>query len=275
MSRTKKLYIVGYLGHWWFRGFGVFPLPFCDRIMYDGAHAYGDFRLHLNRPELDGRSSDQLAERVVSIVTLYPLREIIKKRISMPLSSKIDLDDVLQEVLLAVFHGTESEEVFRMHAAGELRAWLTTLIRRNVAGVIRKLNAKKRSGGINTYGENANKGQSRLALLDVICDEGRSPSSVEAATEAKDAMQVALSSLPVVYRQALTLHYLEGIPHKEVASIMKRSAGSVHGLLHRGVRMLRARMGPADRWFSKVDSADDYLWRVFYDTEESTKKGDP
>lgn len=231
--------------------------------------------MHLSRSELEGTGCEQLAERVVSIVTLYPLREMVKKRISKRLSSKIDLDDVLQDVLLAVFHGTGSEEVFRMHAAGELRAWLTTLIRRNVAGGIRMLNAQKRSGGINTYGEDQNKDQSRLALLDAVRDEGRSPSSVEAATEAKDAMQVALCSLPVVYRQALTLHYLEGIPHKEVASIMKRTAGSVHGLLHRGVRMLRARMGPADRWFSRVDSADDYLWQVCCDTEESKNRGDP
>lgn len=252
----------------------MFPLPFRDRTRYNDIHAYGDFRLHLNRPEPDGTCSDQLAERVVSIVTLYPLREIIKRRISRQLSSKIDLDDVMQEVLLAVFHGTGSEEIFRMHAAGELQAWLTTLIRRNVAGVIRRLNAKKRSGGINTYGENANKDQSRLALLDVVRDEGQSPSSVEAATEAKDAMHVALCSLPVDYRQALTLHYLQGIPHKEVAKIMKRTAGSVHGLLHRGVRMLRARMGPEDRWFSNVDSADDFLWQVCCDVEKSAENGD-
>lgn len=226
--------------------------------------------MHSNRVEFDVTGSDPLAVRVVSIVQGYPLNELIRKRISKRLSSRIDNDDVLQDILLAIVHGTKAEIVFRMHDAGELQAWLITLIRRTVCGIIRKLNCKKRGGGFHIYGESENQDRSRAPLLEVAYDnEARSPSSTEAAIEVKNAMRAALSSLPLLYRRAVTLHYLECFPPNEVAKIMGKSLGAVRGLLYRGVRMLRARMGPADRWFNEAKS-EDYLWQVLGDSEDST-----
>ncbi len=225
--------------------------------------------MHSNRVEFDLAGSDPLAVRVVSIVQCYPLRGIIRKRISKQLNSKIDPDDVMQDLLLAIVRSTKPEEVFRMHDAGELQAWLVTLIRRNVCGIIRKLNTKKRSGGLHTYGETENPDRSRSPLLEVVYDEARSPSSAEAAIEVKHAMHAALSSLPLPYRRAVTLHYLECFPPNEVARIMGKSLGAVRGLLYRGVRMLRARMGPADHWFSKAES-EDCLWKVLGDSKDPT-----
>ena len=226
--------------------------------------------MHSNRVEFDVTGSDPLAARIVSIVQCYPLSELIRKRISKRLSSKIDPDDVLQDLLLSMFHSAKAEEVFRMHDAGELQAWLITLIRRTVSGIIRKLNSKKRGGGFHIYGESEDQDRSRASLLEVAYDdEARSPSSTEAAIEVKHAMRAALSSLPLLYRRAVTLHYLESFPPNEVAKIMGKSLGAVRGLLYRGVRMLRARMGPADQWFNEAKS-EDYLWQVLGDSKDPT-----
>lgn len=225
--------------------------------------------MHPNRAEIDVTICDPLATRVVSIVQHYPLRELIRRRISRRLSSKIDPDDVLQDLLLSIVHSAKPEEVIRMHDADELQAWLITLIRRTVCGIIRKLNSKKRRGGFHTYGETENPDRSRPSLLEVVHDDARSPSSAEAAIEVKNAMRAALSSLPIPYRRAVTLHFLECLPPKEVARMMGKSLGAVRGLLYRGVRMLRARMGPADQWFSKARS-EDYLWKVLGESEDPT-----
>lgn len=226
--------------------------------------------MHSDRAEFDVTGGDPLAVRVVAIVQSYPLGELIHKRISKPFISKIDPDDVKQDLLLSIVNSNKPEDVFRMHRDGELRAWLITLIRRIVAGIIRKLNSKKRSGGLRTYGETEIQDRSGPSMLDgAYDDEARSPSSAEAAVEARHAIRTALYSLPVLYRRAVTLHYLESFPPNEVAEIMGKSLGAVRGLLYRGIRMLRARMGPADQWFSEAKS-EDYLWQVLGDPKDPT-----
>ena len=106
-------------------------------------------------------------------------------------------------------------------------------------------------------------------MLEAVYDEARSPSSAEAAIEAKHAIHAALTSLPPPYRRAVTLHFLESFPPHEVARIMNKSVGAVRGLLYRGVRMLRAKMGPADHWFSQAES-EDCLWKLLDHSEEPT-----
>ena len=225
--------------------------------------------MHDHRAGFDVTGADSIAVRVLSIVQCYPLRGIIRNRITKKLSSKIDSEDVFQDILLIIVHRAKPEDVFRMHDAGELHGWLITLVRRTVCGIIRKMNTKKRSGGCHTYGESENQDRSRSPLLEAVYDEARSPSSTEAAIELKHAVRAALSSLPLPCRRAVTLHYLECLPHKEVAEIMGKSLGAVRGLLYRGVRMLRARMGPADQWFNEAKS-EDYLWQVLGDSKDPT-----
>ena len=73
--------------------------------------------------------------------------------------------------------------------------------------------------------------------------------------EAATAIQNALSSLPEDYRKVITLHHLEGLPQGDVALIMQRSRPAVRGLLLRGMRELRQRMGASSQFFSESRSA--------------------
>jgi RNA polymerase sigma-70 factor, ECF subfamily len=50
----------------------------------------------------------------------------------------------------------------------------------------------------------------------------------------------ALEGLPMAQRQALELHYLQGLPLAEVAQRMQRTKPAVAGLLQRGLAALRA-----------------------------------
>lgn len=53
----------------------------------------------------------------------------------------------------------------------------------------------------------------------------------------------ALNALPAQYQQALSLRYLAGADYAEISSQLALTNGSLRGLLHRGLEMLRERLG--------------------------------
>ena len=226
--------------------------------------------MHSKGTEFDVTSSKTIQDRVVSIVRSYPLLEIIRKNISKQLSSKIEPDDVLQDLLLSIVRTVDPEAIFCMHDAGQLLSWLHTSARYTVSMSLRRMKTRKRHDGHNTFGETENAARSE-ALLDAV-DDARSPSSAEAATEAKDALLTALLTLEPKHKRALTLRYLEGHLPEEVAKIMHQPKNVVRGLLWHGAKKLRGRMGPAGQWFSDAEP-EEYLWKVLGESKDPTDSG--
>jgi RNA polymerase sigma-70 factor (ECF subfamily) len=56
-------------------------------------------------------------------------------------------------------------------------------------------------------------------------------------------MAEAVERLPETQREAIRLHYLEGMKLSEVAEQLDKSAGAIAGLLHRGMKTLRQQLG--------------------------------
>ena len=56
------------------------------------------------------------------------------------------------------------------------------------------------------------------------------------------ALAIAIESLPDAQRDAIRLHYLEGLKLSEVAARLDKSTGAIAGLLHRGMKALRELM---------------------------------
>jgi len=52
-----------------------------------------------------------------------------------------------------------------------------------------------------------------------------------------------LAHLPIKQRQAIVLHFYEGRPQTEIASILGCAPGTVNSLVYRGLERLRARLG--------------------------------
>ena len=180
----------------------------------------------------------------------------VKRRIPATLAAEIAPDDVLQEVWMSVFHGGHLGEVVRLDAIGDLDTWLLTVARRKLVDAIKKARRIQRGGGmmLKRYcgGGRTN---SQWDLISLMAARQRTPSSEEAAMEAVTAIQNALSSLPEDYREVITLHHLEGLPHGDVALIMQRSRHAVRGLLRRGMLELRQSMGASSQFFSESRSA--------------------
>lgn len=180
----------------------------------------------------------------------------VERRIPAALTSEIAPDDVLQEVWVAVFHGGHLAEVVRLGAIGGLDTWLLTVTRRKLVDAIKKARRFHRGGAkkINRCGA-ASRSNSHWDLLALRASSQRTPSSEEAAMEAATAIEKALSFLPEDYREAITLHHLEGLAQGDVAIIMQRSRPAVRGLLRRGMRALRQQMGASSQFFNESRSA--------------------
>ena len=63
-------------------------------------------------------------------------------------------------------------------------------------------------------------------------------------------MQVAIASLADEQREAIRLHYFERLTLEETATAMRRSTGSVRGLLQRAKQQLRQQMDRSSKWLS-------------------------
>ena len=79
-----------------------------------------------------------------------------------------------------------------------------------------------------------------LSAAPELLDHRRGPS--RALDEAIDAL-AAIRELPESYHELLVLRFVEGLSGREIASALDMSPGSVRVKLHRGVSMLRARLG--------------------------------
>lgn len=73
-------------------------------------------------------------------------------------------------------------------------------------------------------------------------DSGASPVRVAAAQEQQRALAAALQQVPIDYQVALELHYFEGLPIAEIASVLGRPVGTIKSLLSRGRDLVRAQL---------------------------------
>src|SRR5215469_1492856 len=151
-----------------------------------------------------------------------------------------DSSDVVQQTLLRAH---ERIGQFRGGSEAELLAWLRAILARQLADLARRAGQvhgeKKRS-------LEAALEQSSARLASWLADEQPSPGEQVQHQEQLLRLAEALARLPQDQRTAVELHHLEGYSVPEVGRRMHRSAGSVAGLLHRGLKALRAHLGDSE-----------------------------
>lgn len=83
---------------------------------------------------------------------------------------------------------------------------------------------------------------SAAGLENWLVAQQSSPSERAVKNESLLALANALAELPEPQREAVTLHYLQGWPLASVANHLRKTEPAVAGLLHRGLKKLRARL---------------------------------
>lgn len=129
-----------------------------------------------------------------------------------------DADDLVQEVFIAAWERLDS-----LRDAGALGGWLCAIARHKAA--------------------TSRRGPQRPGLL----PEGLPAPQAAAETDEAERALAAIRSLPEAYREPLVLRLVEGLTGPQIAARTGLTPGSVRVNLHRGMAMLRERLGLCTR----------------------------
>jgi RNA polymerase sigma-70 factor (ECF subfamily) len=138
-------------------------------------------------------------------------------------------EDLLQETWLRAYRGLRG-----LNFPGKLRPWLLTLAQNVFHDDARGATRHKRAAPPRA-GPDALAKQPGPSLP---------PEEEAAQAELRGRVLAVLRSLPEEYRLPLTLRYIAGADYETIETQLGLSNGSLRGLLHRGLKMLRARLGP-------------------------------
>jgi RNA polymerase sigma-70 factor (ECF subfamily) len=151
-----------------------------------------------------------------------------------------DSSDVVQQTLLRAH---ERIGQFRGAGEAELVAWLRAILARQLTDLARRAGQPNWE---NRQSLEMTLEQSSARLTACLADEHPSPGEHVQHREQLLRLAEALARLPLDQRTAVELHHLEGYSVAEIGRRMGRSTGAVAGLLHRGLKALRAHLGESE-----------------------------
>jgi RNA polymerase sigma-70 factor (ECF subfamily) len=169
---------------------------------------------------------------------------LARLQVNRALRGKVDVSGVVQQTLW------EAHQRLRQNlpaCEAELAAVLRQLLTNNLVDEARKAFAGKRDVRRERSFDHASIREqlqaSSTALEALLAAEESGVSDRLSRQEELLRLSTALEGLPEAQRQAVELHYLQGLPLKDLAQQMGRSKPSVAGLLQRGLAALRTRLG--------------------------------
>jgi RNA polymerase sigma-70 factor (ECF subfamily) len=136
-------------------------------------------------------------------------------------------EDLLQETLLSAFRSLS-----QLTEPKDFRRWLLKIAQNALLDAARRDSRKKRA---------APQRRGATALQTVASMEA-SPEDQVAREELRGRVLAVLRSLPEEYRLPLTLRYITGCDYESIQTQLGLTNGSLRGLLHRGLKLLRARL---------------------------------
>ncbi len=155
-----------------------------------------------------------------------PLQGRICRVVGPKLREKMDLEDVLQEVLL---RGFESIRSFEGQDEGSFRSWLEG-IARNVVRNLARLKGLKRE----------------IAIPHDVPGSAPSPSRHQRREERFERLSKSVEALSPDYRSVIRLARIEGLKIQDIAERMNRSPSAVKNLLLRAMKELRMSFGDTE-----------------------------
>jgi RNA polymerase sigma-70 factor (ECF subfamily) len=133
-------------------------------------------------------------------------------------------EDLVQETLLTAFRNLD-----QLTEPGKFRSWLLRIAQNQAIDAARRGQRRKRRA--ESSREEAPRRQ-----------EVASPATEAEKQETRQQVLAVLRALPEEYRLPLTLRYLAGADYETIQMQMGLTNGSLRGLLHRGMKMLRAEL---------------------------------
>lgn len=154
-------------------------------------------------------------------------------------------EDLVQDAYLRAFRSFHQFE-----PGTNCRAWLFTIMRRLFLNSLRDRNHEELTNDPDSYSAEASG----------TAPAHGNPEVEFSRTALSRDVDRALKSLPLVYREAVILVYLEGFSYREAAEMLACPVGTVMSRLSRGRQLLRHALGGGDTpaWRPTTESS----WRA-------------
>ena len=166
----------------------------------------------------DRAAFEELARRTARLVFA---------RLYLDTSDAHRAEDLTQETFLRAF-----QAVGRLADPAGFRPWLLAIAHNVLIDAARRDARVKRA---------APPGEVPLAAVPA---NGLSPHESAQREEQRQQVLAALRSLPEDYRLPLTLRYITGADYEAIGEQLGITNGSLRGLLHRGLKLLKERLPP-------------------------------
>jgi len=134
-------------------------------------------------------------------------------------------EDLLQETYLLAYRS-----LHKLADPGNFRPWLLTIAHSVLVDAVRHDSRLKRSGPRSD------------TPLGLIPSNGQTPDVQAEVEERRQKVLAVLRSLPEDYRLPITLRYLVGSDYETISTQLGLTNGSLRGVLHRGLKMLKERL---------------------------------
>jgi RNA polymerase sigma-70 factor (ECF subfamily) len=186
----------------------------------------------------DAREGNEEAARRLLVLYHPRLRARLLRQMDAVMRSKIEPEDILQQVYLDAFRAISQ---FTYQGKDSFLRWMYAILDRKLIDehramradrrdVRREVKAAARSGNQTTYVD---------LMARVMAARTTTPSQLVRKEEALGVLSACVATLPEHYRDVIQMRFLEGRPVSDVAETLGRSIGSVHMICHRALRQLR------------------------------------
>jgi RNA polymerase sigma-70 factor, ECF subfamily len=142
-----------------------------------------------------------------------------------------DADDVLQDILLQIWHEADHYSP----KAGKLLGWVVTLARRRAIDRLRRKQA---------YCRAKERYQAHLEEQPHAAQESHSFADEISRSDLRHFLHRRLKVLPSYQREALELAFFAGMSHREIAAVTRAPLGTVKTRLELGLQKLTQSLRP-------------------------------
>ena len=158
------------------------------------------------------------------------LAVLVHYKMSAELRSKLEVDDILQEIFLAAAQGLNR---FEYQTPGSFMSWLSRIADNQIADAARHEHRdKRRAEELLRFRSESNRGGPEPV-------DSQTPSRIFAQNENLQLLLDKLNALPVHYREVILLAKFEGLTTAEISGRLDKSRENVALLLHRGLKRFK------------------------------------
>jgi len=163
-----------------------------------------------------------------------PLLSFILKNMSQSLRSKIEAEDIFQEVCSYAVQNVEEVDFGQQQPFG----WFCEIAKRRIVDTQRKFAAQKRSAHheVGIFGRSGD----QTGLVNMLVASITSPSAAFSRQQKEFKLLSAMEQLKPDQQEVLRLRYGLGMPSKQIAENIGKSDGATRVLITRSLKKLES-----------------------------------